>query len=317
LARFGGLFLLHLHRDLEIYNNRILDGMNAKLCCIGHITLDKIITPRQTVHMPGGTAYYFAHAMGQLDPADFALVTSLAESEMQAVEDIRSEKIAVKVLPSRHTVYFENAYGENSDERKQRVLDKADPFTVEGLTDVNAEIFHLGSLLADDFPMELLKYLSSKAMLSVDAQGYLREVRGEKVYPVDWKDKEEALRYIDILKVNEHEMESLTGETDPYKAAVILADMGVKEVVITLGSNGSLIYAEQTFFEIPVYRTDDVVDATGCGDTYMAGYLYQRSRGASYAEAGRFAAAMCTIKLGASGPFSGSKADVLNLIANA
>ena len=35
------------------------------------------------------------------------------------------------------------------------------------------------------------------------AQGYLREVRGERVYPIDWTDKLEALKYIDILKVNE------------------------------------------------------------------------------------------------------------------
>lgn len=35
------------------------------------------------------------------------------------------------------------------------------------------------------------------------------EVRGERVYPIDWTDKLEALKYIDILKVNEHEMEVL------------------------------------------------------------------------------------------------------------
>jgi sugar/nucleoside kinase (ribokinase family) len=252
--------------------------------------------------------------MSHLDPAIFTLVTSLAESEMQAVEDIRREGIEVKVLPSRRSVYFENSYGENSDNRTQRVLDKADPFTVEGLRDVDAEIYHLGSLLADDFPMDLLKYLSGKGVLSVDAQGYLREVRGEKVYAVDWNEKAEALRYIDILKVNEHEMESLTGETDPHKAAIMLAEMGVKEVVVTLGSMGSLIYAEGKFFDIPVYPTSEVVDATGCGDTYMAGYLYQRSLGVGYLEAGKFAAAMCTIKLGASGPFSGSKEDIAALI---
>ncbi|MDE7408105.1 MAG: ribokinase, partial [Muribaculaceae bacterium] len=56
--------------------------------------------------------------------------------------------------------------------------------------------------------------------------------------------------------------------------------------------------------------TPDVVDATGCGDTYMTGYLYMRNKGASYLESGQFAAAMCTIKLGASGPFRGTEADV-------
>lgn len=48
-------------------------------------------------------------------------------------------------------------------------------------------------------------------MLSVDAQGYLREVRGENVFAVDWPEKEEALKYIHILKANEHETEVLTG----------------------------------------------------------------------------------------------------------
>ena len=284
------------------------------ICCVGHITLDKIVTPRHTVYMPGGTSFYFAHGISALDPSKFLLVTSLAESEMAAVDDIRGKGVAVKVLPSRNSVYFENIYGENQNNRKQRVLAKADPFTVEGLKDVDARIYHLGSLLADDFPLELVKYLSTKGVLSVDAQGYLREVRGDKVFPVDWVDKREALKYITVLKVNEHESEVLTGEKNPYAAARILADWGVKEVLLTLGSNGSLIYAGGNFYEIPAFETEEVVDATGCGDTYMTGYLYMRNKGASYMEAGTFAAAMCTIKLGASGPFSGTERDVLDIV---
>lgn len=284
------------------------------ICCIGHITLDKIVTPRQTVHMPGGTAFYFAHAMGNLGAESFRLVTSLAESEMGAVDDIRRKGIAVDVIPSPTSVYFENIYGENQNDRKQRVLAKAAPFTVENLRDVEAKFFHLGTLLADDFSLDVVKYLSSKGILSVDAQGYLREVRGEKVYPVDWNDKLEALRHIDILKANEKEMEVLTGCSDPHEAALKLAAWGVKEVLLTLGDMGSLIYAEGKFHEIPAYPSPDVVDATGCGDTYMTGYLYMRSKNASYTEAGRFAAAMCTIKLGASGPFSATKSDVMEII---
>ena len=50
-------------------------------------------------------------------------------------------------------------------------------------------------------------------------QVYLREVRDTHVYPVDWTDKREALQYIHFLKVNEHEMEVLTGLSDPHEAA--------------------------------------------------------------------------------------------------
>ena len=264
------------------------------ICCIGHITLDKIVTPRKTTYMPGGTSYYFSHGISHLkDTKHYQLVTALAPSEFKAVEDIRAKGIKVTVIPSHRTVYFENTYGENQDNRSQRVLAKADPFTVEQLENINAHIFHLGSLLADDFSLDVVKYLSTKGILAVDAQGYLREVRGEKVYPIDWTDKVEALKYIDILKVNEHEMEVLTGQTDIKQAALQLAEWGVKEVLITLGSLGSIIYAE---------------------DTYATGYLYMRNKGASYEEAGCFAAAMSTLKLEASGPFSKTEEDVWNII---
>lgn len=267
--------------------------------------------------MPGGTSYYFSHGIRHLkDTRNYKLITALAPSEYKAVEDLRAKGIQVEVLPSRKTVYFENIYGENQDDRKQRVLAKADPFTVEELKDEEAKFFHLGSLLSDDFSLDVVKLLSGKGKLAVDAQGYLREVRGEQVYPTDWKDKRDALKYIDILKVNEHEAEMLTGFKDFKQAALQLAEWGVKEVLLTLGSLGSIIYAEGTFYKIPAYPAKNVVDATGCGDTYSMGYLYMRNKGASYEEAGCFAAALSTIKLEKSGPFSGTEEQVWDIIRN-
>ena len=281
------------------------------ICCIGHITLDKIVTTKKTIYMAGGTSYYFSHGMSHLnDFKHYKLVTALAPTEYQSAEDIRSKGIEVKIIPSKKTVYFENIYGENQDNRTQRVLAKADPFTIENLQDVHANIFHLGTLLSDDFSLEVIQYLSTKGKLSVDAQGYLREVRGEQVYHIDWNDKIEALKYIDILNVNEKEMEVLTGYEDPQQAAKQLAEWGVKEVLITLGSLGSLIYAEGEFHRIPAFPPKEVVDATGCGDTYAAGYLYMRSQGASYYDAGCFAAAMSTLKLEHHGPFRGTEEDI-------
>jgi sugar/nucleoside kinase (ribokinase family) len=194
------------------------------------------------------------------------------------------------------------------------VLAKADPFRPEALRQVEAEIFHLGTLLADDFSLDVLKELSARGTLAVDAQGYLREVRDQAVFPVDWKEKKEAMQYIDVLKVNEHEMEVLTGMQDLRAAAKVLAGWGVKEVLLTLGSLGSVIYAEGQYHDIPAYKPKEVVDATGCGDTYMTGYLYRRALGDSYDEAGRFAAAMSTLKLEHTGPFAATEAEVYRVI---
>lgn len=265
--------------------------------------------------MPGGTSYYFSHGISHLnDWKNYKLVTSLAPSEYSSVDELTGKGLNVEIIPSKKTVYFENSYGINQNNRTQRVLAKADPFTVEKIQHIEAKIFHLGSLLSDDFSLDVIKYLSKKGILSVDAQGYLREVRGENVYPIDWCEKKEALKYVHILKVNEHEAKVLTGLDDYQAAARQLAEWGVKEVLLTLGSEGSIIYAENSFYYIPAYPPKEVVDATGCGDTYMLGYLYMRNKGVSYEEAGCFAAALSIVKLEKSGPFSGTEEDAWKII---
>ena len=285
------------------------------ICCIGHITLDKVVTPQSVVHMAGGTSFYFSNAICNMD-INYHLVTALADTEMHFVSELRAKGIDVSVLPSKHTVYFENIYPENRDHRIQRVVQKADAFGAEQLSDIRAKIFHLGPLLADDVPVALMKTLAAKGLVSLDVQGYLREVRNENVYAIDWADKKETLPYISILKANEHEMEMLTGQADVRTGAKILHDWGVKEVVITLGSKGSVIYKDGIFYDIPAYKPSLVVDATGCGDTYMAGYLYQRIKKRPLQYAGEFAAAMATIKMESSGPFTGTEEDVAYLLNN-
>ena len=288
-----------------------------KICCIGHITRDRIITPLQTIDMAGGTSFYMAHGMHHLSQDfPFQLVTKIGQESQEEVNHLRQMNIDVVSYSSPHSVFFENHYGLNSNQRTQRVLAKAAPFTIEEMEPLVAEVFHLGSLLADDFSPEIVKFLAQKGCISIDVQGYLREVRGEKVYAVDWKDMDAVLPYVDMIKLNEHEMHAIMQLNNPKTVAEKLASYGIREVIITLGSYGSLIYADKTYYEIPAYPPKKIVDATGCGDTYSTGYLYMRSQGATFQEAGRFASAMCTLKLEHNGPFEGSLKDIENLIKN-
>ena len=278
-----------------------------QILCIGHITHDRIITPQtpKGVDCAGGTAYYVAWAMQHL-PHDvsFGVITAVGSDLKHEVDKLLHKGTDIVDLGSDTSVFFENAYGENMNNRRQRVLSKAAPFTVAQLQQAEAEVFHLGTLLHDDFSPEVVEYLATKGRVCVDVQGYLREVRGQKVYAVEWRDKLRVLRCTDILKVNEHEVDVLTdGERDLHRAARLISSWGVREVLITLGSYGSVIYDGQRFYDIPSYAPRQVVDATGCGDTYAAGYLYARAKGADCDEAGRLAAAMCTLKLQHTGPF--------------
>lgn len=294
--------------------------MNSKkdILCIGHITHDRIVTPAtpQGVDCAGGTAYYVAWAMQHL-PHDvaFGVVTAVGQDLRHEVVKLQEAGIDIYDLGSPTSVFFENSYGRNMNNRRQKVMSKAAPFTVDQLKDAEADVFHLGTLLVDDFSPEVVEFLAQKGRVCLDVQGYLREVRNHRVYAVDWTDKLRVLQHTDILKVNEHEIDVLTdGERDLHRGARLIHSWGVREVLVTLGSDGSLIYDGNRFYDIPGYEPRQLVDATGCGDTYTAGYLYARAHGASCDEAGRLAAAMCTLKLEHTGPFVGTIDDVHRII---
>lgn len=279
------------------------------ICCIGHITSDKVVTNRSVVYMPGGTAYYFSLAISRFD-IKYQLITALAQKELHYVEALHNKGIETVVQPSEHTVFFENIYGDNPDHRTQNVLAVADPFSSKYLKDINARIFHLGPLLAGDFPVEAIKSLSGKGIISLDVQGYLRKVVDQKVYPAEWADKGHILPFINILKADLAELRALTGLEDVYKGIEVLAKYGISEVIITNASKGSMIWHSGNHYHIPAYVPEVVIDTTGCGDTYMAGYLYKRAKGADVNEAGHFAAAMSGLKTTVQGAFVANKDDV-------
>lgn len=273
-----------------------------------------MVTPERVVEMPGGTAWYFAMALANLGVHDFRLITKTGPKCTVAVEELRSKGVDVKDFHSCDSVFFENTYGENSNNRTQRVLAKSEPFEVSNIDSTESRIWHLGALLADDVSPDFIRSLSSKGRISVDAQGFLRKVKYQKVIPCEWEYKESLFPLISILKANEHEMRQLTGTLNPVDAAKILASQGIDEVVLTLGDLGSYILANGKSYEVPAYRPYRIVDATGCGDTYMAGYLWRRICGDDPGTAGKYGAAMCTLKICNAGPFSGTLEQVTEIM---
>ena len=79
-------------------------------------------------------------------------------------------------------------------------------------------------------------------------------------------------------------------EENLEEKAVKLTCYGPEEFIITFNSKGSLIYCKSKFYRIPSFMPKNHVDRTGCGDTYLAGYLYQRIHGIDITKAGEFAA---------------------------
>ena len=102
------------------------------------------------------------------------------------------------------------------------------------------------------------------------------------------------LRTADYVTVNDYEAQLLQEKTGQTLAALA---GNVKALVVTLGSQGSLIYANGRQFEIPCAKPDAVVDPTGCGDAYRAGLLYGIANGMDWELTGRLASVLGAVKI--------------------
>ena len=286
------------------------------VCVVGHITKDIANTADGEIEIPGGTAYYTAISLKNLGMS-VAVITKLHDQDTFLLSELEKEHIPVFLGESDRTTTFANVYSDDTNTREQWVKDVAMPFTVRDASRCEAKIFHLGPLTKDDIPLEVIRFLAGRAKISLDVQGFVRDVaersRGwARVRQAAWKEKTAALAFVNIVKANEEEARILSHARDTREIAVELSNYGPEEVVITRGSSPSLVYSKGKSYWVPAYspRNTVAVDPTGCGDTYMAGYLFYRERSTKLDEVGKFAAMTASLKLEQGGPFRGDEEDV-------
>ncbi|MFP4690959.1 MAG: adenosine kinase [Bacteroidales bacterium] len=95
--------------------------------------------------------------------------------------------------------------------------------------------------------------------------------------------------YVDILFANEEEAKAFTGK-EPEQALEEMAEV-CEVAVVKTGKNGSLVRAGSEVYRIPaIYAL--VLDTTGAGDAYAAGFLYGLAGDRPLEECGRIASLM-------------------------
>lgn len=130
---------------------------------------------------------------------------------------------------------------------------------------------------------------------------------------------EELLHFIEMasyLAVNDYESQVIQDKT-----GLTLEQLAskVNALIVTLGGEGSHIYADGQRHEIPCVRADKVVDPTGCGDAYRAGLLYGIARGWDWKTCGRLASTMGAIKIASRGGqnHQPTRAEIENIYSHA
>ncbi len=105
---------------------------------------------------------------------------------------------------------------------------------------------------------------------------------------------QQFIQQADYVAVNDYEAQLLQERTGH---ALERLATEVKALIVTLGAQGSRIYAEGQVHDIPVAKPRAVMDPTGCGDAYRAGLMYGMLKGYDWPTAGRLAGLLGSMKI--------------------
>lgn len=216
-------------------------------------------------------------------------------------------KIENHIIDSKSSGGFSLIYYDNFGNRTLDLLGRA-----ADITDIDPKLYSDSSavLIAPILGEVSLRQIAEirrnfDGLFFCDPQGLLRNADDTgRIYHEKKDGIENALGHFDIVKPNELEAKVLTGidcRKDPYRAAEIIKSWGPKIVIVTLAELGSVIYDGQKFIDIPPYEIN-LVDATGAGDTYMAGFTFEYLRTHDLKKSGCFASCVSSIMIEQVGP---------------
>jgi sugar/nucleoside kinase (ribokinase family) len=252
------------------------------LAVVGNLSLDRVDggEPR-----PGGAPFHAARALRLLGRPAFIGAKAADTDRRLLLPPLVRFGLPVLWRSGASTAAFSFSY---DGDRRSMVVDTLGPaWTADDLRGLErADWVHVGALARSDFPAETLAALARGRHLGLDGQGLARPDRtGPLALDADFDPA--VLRHLSVLKLAEEEAFALVGGTDEEA----LRSLSVPEVVVTLGSRGSLVLAERRPL-MPVPARPVGRDPTGAGDAFLAVYLASRASGYAPVPSARRASAI-------------------------
>jgi sugar/nucleoside kinase (ribokinase family) len=256
------------------------------LAVIGHLSRDVVAGSAPRL---GGAPWYAGRALHTLGQEAVIFAKCGEDDRARFQRRVATLGLPATLASGGETTSFTFDYDEDGA-RTMSVDAVGEPWRTDeppGMLLRRVEWLQVAPLLRGDFDAAALERLGAGRRLMLDAQGL---VRIPKTGPLqlDANYDPDLLRHVAILKVAEEEALVLVGDASPDA----LADLGVPEIVLTLGPAGSCIIVRGKVEHVPARPVENGADPTGAGDAFAAAYLASRADGHAPSSAARRATAL-------------------------
>ncbi len=253
----------------------------------------------------GGKAYYGGVALSCIGISTRVMFYTDNNSE-KMIKTMALPNLELHNLIAKETPMIENTYADKDLEiREWRIRHNDFRYTKEMINDEikKCDYILICPLNPREISIDLLKYLkeNTKAKLAGDLDFYISDVKEDgEVIKMSNRNIDNLLRSLDIVVISKKDRIIKGSNEDILR---YIADRGVKEVIMTQGSKGALIYSkeEDKIYNIPAVKPKRIIDTTGAGDTFFAGYVAARYKGKDVKDAGNFASKVASAKLESTG----------------
>jgi len=241
----------------------------VSILVVGSIALDSIRTPAGArKEILGGSATFFSLAARHFTPVRLVAVVG---------EDFPPEHERLLRRKGIDLAGLEKISGRTFRWKASYVKDINNPKTLDTQLNVfgqfkpkipkkykNSKCLFLANI-DPDLQLEIIRQSSGAKIIASDSMNYWINTKKAALRRV--------LKKVDIFFANDTEAKMLSEDGNLLKAAKHLIKSGPKVVVIKKGEHGVLVATQSSFFLLPAYLLENVVDPTGAGDTFAGGFM--------------------------------------------
>jgi sugar/nucleoside kinase (ribokinase family) len=237
---------------------------------VGSIAYDTVKTPfGERERMLGGAAVHFALAAAFFD--DVRVVgpvgDDFGEPQLEVMRAKGIDIADVERVAGGKTFFWQGEYGWDLNSRETLdtqlgVFEGFQPKLSEGSR--ASDVLFLANI-QPDLQLDVRRQLPDASFVALDSMNLWIDIARDSLVA--------AIESVDCLILNDAELRQLTGKPNLVSAAREILGWGPSVIVAKQGEYGAALVTRESFFALPAYPLETVVDPTGAGDTFAGGFV--------------------------------------------